>query len=142
MTAVSLLVTTTSFAAALVYPQTDNLAEFYMFGPNCDTEYPSNIAANQNFVYIRHYQLFGFIGLLIIQLKFRDQAQSAPSGFCHTSGATCPRYRPDNFVAKDSTGELPRYLLPIYNQRGPYAVGMHITVNGFSLDANDTTGLG
>jgi|LSQX01.3.fsa_nt_gb hypothetical protein len=142
MTAVSLLVASPALQPLLVYPQTDNLTEFYMFGPNCDTEYPSNIIANQNFrLYLGITNYLDSSAYYIIQLKFRDQTQSAPSSFNHTSSNLPSLSDLTIFVAKDSTEELPLDISFQYTiSEDLTLLSMHnITVNGFSLDANDTT---
>jgi hypothetical protein len=92
----------------LVVPQTDFLTELYLFGQYHNTTYPSNVTVGENYrLYLDVVNHLGLDSNYAIEVKFRNQTQSAPDSFNHT-GSDLPSLGNFTFsVAKNQTFELP-----------------------------------
>jgi hypothetical protein len=139
--ALSLLIASPSIQQALVYPKTDRLTEFYLFGPNHDATYPSNITQTQNNkLYLEITNHEGSAQVYQVQVKFRNQTQSAPNSFNHTKSSLPPLATLTVAVAENSTEEIPLDIAFQYIPSGYLQLEMqNITINGYGLTVNSTT---
>jgi uncharacterized membrane protein len=141
--ALALLIASPSIQQVLVYPQTDNFTEFWMFGPNHDASYPGNATVNQNYrIYLDVKNHLGSTTNYNIEIKFRNQTQSGPSSFNHTN-SNLPALSSIAMVAADNrTAETSLDISFQYhtvNSTTRTLVMDNVTVNGFALDASKTT---
>ena len=140
-TALALLIASSSIQQLLVYPQTDNLTEFWMFGPNHDAAYPSNVTADQTYrIYLDITNHLGSAAYYNVEMKFRNQTQLGPGSFNRTS-SDLPALSSIAMVAADNqTAEIPLDISFQYHLANGGALYMdNVTVNGFALDASATT---
>lgn len=140
--ALALLIASPSIQQVLVYPQTDNFTEFWMFGPNHDASYPGNVTVNQNYrIYLDVTNHLGTATDYKVEIKFRNQTQSGPDSFTHTN-SDMPALSSIAMVAADNqTTETPLDISFQYhtvNGTTSTLVIDNITVNGFALDASKT----
>lgn len=140
-TALSLLIASPSIQQLLVYPQTDNLTEFYLFGANHNAVYPSNVTADEtNRLYLEITNHMGSCQSYQIEIKFRNQTQSAPNSFNHTSSTIEPLATLTVLVAENGTEEIPLDLSFQYVVSAPLQLKVqNVTVNGYGLEVNSTT---
>ncbi|NLF88334.1 DUF1616 domain-containing protein [Candidatus Bathyarchaeota archaeon] len=138
----ALLVASPSIQQLLVYPQSENLTEFWMLGPNHDTTYPSNVTSDQTFrIYLgvtNHLELAAYYN---VEIKFRNQTQSSPDSFNKTSSDLSALTSIAIAAAKNSTSEVPLEISFQYhtdNQTDTLYMET-VTVNGFAQDASNTT---
>jgi hypothetical protein len=141
--ALALLIASPAIQQVLVYPKTDNFTEFWMFGPNRDAAYPGNVTANQNYrIYLDVTNHLGSTSNYNIEIKLRNQTQSGPSSFDHTS-SNLPALSSIAIVAADNqTAETAldiSFQYHIVNGSTGTLVMDNVTVNGFGLDASKTT---
>lgn len=141
--ALALLIASPSIQQVLVYPQTETFTEFWMFGPNHDAAYPGNVTADQNYrIYLDVTNHLGSTTNYNVEIKFRNQTQSGPDSFNHTS-SDLPALSSIAMVAADNqTTETALDISFQYhrvNGTTPRLVMDNITVNGFALDASKTS---
>ena len=92
----------------LVYPQTEHLTEFSLLGPYHNATYPYNVTVGKNYrLYLDVGNRLGSCAYYLIQVKFRNQTQSAPDSFNHTSSNQPSLGNISFFVADKETLELP-----------------------------------
>ncbi|HSV48790.1 MAG TPA: DUF1616 domain-containing protein [Candidatus Acidoferrales bacterium] len=139
--ALALLIASPSIQQLLVYPQTDSLTEFYLFGSNHNAAYPSNVTADQNNrMYLEVANHLGSCAYYQVEIKFRNQTQSGPNSFNHTHSDLPSLATLTVLVAENATEEIPLDISFQYNLRNATRMRMeNITVNGYSLDASSTT---
>jgi len=79
----ALLVASPLLSRVLVYPQTEFFTELWILDADHKTEnYPSNITRNQNYsIYLNIGNRLGHCAYYMIQVKFRNQTQEAPTTF-------------------------------------------------------------
>jgi hypothetical protein len=143
MTALALLIASPSIQQLLFYPQTDNLTEFWMFGPNHDAAYPANATADQTYrIYLDVTNHLGSAAYYNVELKFRNQTQSGPSSFDRTS-SDLPALSSIALVAADNqTTETPLDISFQYHVVNGTTSTLYmdtVTVNGFAIDASAIT---
>ncbi len=105
----ALLVASPALQRALVYPQTEYFTEIWLLGPDHVAEdYPHNITQSSNYtVFIGISNHLGSCAYYSLQVKFRNQSQSAPDNFNRTSSNMPPLYNISAFVADKESWELP-----------------------------------
>src|SRR5208283_518734 len=126
-----------------VAPQTMSLTELSLFGPYQNTTYPYNATIGQNYpLYINVANHLGTTAYYLIEVKFRNQTQSAPDSFNHTSSDLQSLGNIAFCVANNQALQLPvnvsfQYQLDSYveNQLDM----QNIIVNGFPLSVSSTT---
>jgi uncharacterized membrane protein len=92
----------------LVYPQTVHLTEFSLLGPYHNATYPYNVTVGKNYrLYLDVGNRLGSCAYYLVQVKFRNQTQSAPDSFNHTSSNQPSLDSISFFVADKETLELP-----------------------------------
>jgi hypothetical protein len=143
MTALALLIASPSIQQLLVYPQTDNLTEFWMFGPNHDAAYPANVTMDQTYrIYLDVTNHLGSAAYYNAELKFRNQTQSGPDSFDRTSSDLPALSSIAMVAAYNQTTETPLDISFQYHVVNGTTSTLYmdtVTVNGFALDASATT---
>jgi uncharacterized membrane protein len=106
---VALLVASPALQRLLVYPQTDFFTEMWLLGPEHMAEnFPSNITSNTDYkIFLGITNHIGSAAYYSIQVKFRNQTQSAADTFNRTASSLPPLYSMAVFVADKETWELP-----------------------------------
>jgi hypothetical protein len=142
-TALALLIASSSIQQLLVYPQTDNLTEFWMFGPNHDAAYPGNVTADQTYrIYLDVTNHLGSAAYYNVEMQFRNQTQSGPGSFNRTSSDLTPLSSIAMVTADNQTAEAALDISFQYHGASGDASTLYmdnVTVNGFALDASATT---
>jgi hypothetical protein len=79
----ALLVASPALSRLLVFPRTEFFTGLWLLGPNHKAEdYPFNISRNQNYsVYLGIGNHLGYCAYYSVEVKFRNQTQSAPTSF-------------------------------------------------------------
>lgn len=79
----ALLVASPALSRILVYPRTEFFTELWILDVNHGTEdYPFNISRNQNYsVFLGIGNRLGYCAYYVVQVKFRNQSQPAPTSF-------------------------------------------------------------
>ena len=79
----SLLVASPFLSRVLVYPRTEFFTELWILDANSRTEdYPFNITSSQNYsIYLGIGNRLGYCAYYLVQVKFRNETQSAPTSF-------------------------------------------------------------
>lgn len=141
--ALALLIASPAIQQLLVYPQTDNLTEFWMFGPKHDASYPANITADQTYrLYLDVTNHLGSTSYYNVEMKFRNQTQPGPDSFNHTSSSLPALSSIAIVAANNETAEAPLDISFQYHVVNGTTSTLHmdnVTVNGFAIDASATT---
>lgn len=79
----ALLVASPFFSRVLVYPRTEFFTELWILDENHKAEnYPYNITRGQNYtIYLGIGNRLGYCAYYMVQVKFRNQSQPAPTSF-------------------------------------------------------------
>jgi len=79
----ALLVASPALSRVLVYPKTEFFTELWILDSNHKAEnYPFNISNNQNYsIYLGIGNRLGYCTYYMVQVKFRNDSQSAPTSF-------------------------------------------------------------
>jgi hypothetical protein len=126
----------------VVAPQTDPLTELSLLGPYHNATYPFNIAKNETYrLYINVVNHLGSSAYYLLQIKFRNQTQSAPDSFNKTNSNQQSLGNVSFFVANNGTLELPIDVSFQYtaDARSGRLDMQTITVNGAALSTNSTS---
>ena len=110
---VALFVASPVLSRVLVYPRTEFFSEMWLLGPGHKAEgYPYNISRGQNYtVFLGIGNQLGYCAYYVVEVKFRNETQSAPSSFGPIENRT-PSSMPSlfnisAFVADEQNWELP-----------------------------------
>jgi hypothetical protein len=110
---VALFVASPVLSRVLVYPRTEFFSEMWLLGSNHTAEgYPYNISRGQNYtVFLGIGNQLGYCAYYVVEVKFRNETQSAPSSFGPIENRT-PSSMPSlfnisAFVADEKDWELP-----------------------------------
>ena len=110
---VALFVASPALSKLLVYPKTEFFSEMWLLGPNHKAEgYPYNISRGLNYtVFLGIGNNLGYCAYYVVEVKFRNETQSAPSSFGPIENRT-PSSLPSlfnitAFVADEQNWELP-----------------------------------
>jgi len=110
---VALFVASPVLSRVLVYPRTEFFSEMWLLGPGHKAEgYPYNISRGQNYtVFLGIGNQLGYCAYYVVEVKFRNETQSAPSSFGPVENRT-PSSLPSlfnitGFVADEQDWELP-----------------------------------
>jgi len=110
---VALLVASPVLSRVLVYPRTEFFSEMWLLGPNHKAEgYPYNISQGQNYtVFLGIGNQLGYCAYYVVEVKFRNETQSAPASFGpienRTSSSMPSLFNISIFVADEQDLELP-----------------------------------
>jgi hypothetical protein len=141
--ALSLLIVSPTLQQLLVYPQTNPLTEFWLFGPNHDAAYPSNVTTDENIrLYLNVANHLGSTANYRIAVKFANQTQFTPDSFNHTSSTLPSLGSLTVLVAQNATEELPVDVSFQYNIKSDVSSQLNmkgITINGNAIDISSTS---
>jgi len=141
--AVSLLIASPTLQQLLVYPQTNPLTEFWLFGPNHDAAYPSNVTADETIrLYLNVANHLGSTANYRIDIKFANQTQFTPDSFNHTSSHLSSLGSLTILVVQNATEELPVDVSFQYNVNPDVSTQLDmesITINGNATDISSTS---
>ena len=133
------------FSNFLVFPQTTYLTEFSLLGPYHNATYPYNVTVGKNYrLYLDVENRLGSCAYYLIQVKFRNQTQSAPDSFNHTNSNQPSLGNITFFVADKETLELPIDISFQYKlgENNTELDMQNIILNGTVLNANTQPLLG
>lgn len=109
----TLLVASPALSRLLVPPKTEFFTELWLLGPSHKAEdYPFNITRNENYVVsLGIGNRLGYSAYYLVEVKFRNETQSAPAGFGPLGNRT-PSSLPElhhieAFVADEEVWERP-----------------------------------
>ena len=104
-----LLVASPALQRVLVYPQTDFFTETWLLGPSHTAEnYPYNITADQNYgVFLGIANHLGSCAYYMVEVKFRNETQSAPDTLGATASSLPSLYNMYVFVPDGGQYEVP-----------------------------------
>ncbi|MGA2683064.1 MAG: DUF1616 domain-containing protein [Candidatus Bathyarchaeia archaeon] len=139
ITAVSaLIVASPALQHFLVSPQTEFFTEFYLLGPqHTAANFPYNVTSNENYtIYLGAANHLGYCAYYQVEVKFRNQNQSAPNPFNLTASSLPSLYNITAFVADKQTWELPLSFSfeYTYNQTQSQIDYNQLTLNGVNLN--------
>ena len=105
----ALLVASPALQHILVYPRTEFFTEISLLGPNhMAQDYPYNITNNANYkIFLDVTNQLGSCAYYQVQVKFRNETQSAPDNFNRTPSSLASLYNLNLFVADRESLELP-----------------------------------
>ncbi len=105
----ALLVASPALQRVLVYPQTEFFTEVWLLGPgHTGEDYPHNITASQNYsIYLGVANHLGSCGYYVVDVKFRNETQSAPDSLNRTPSSLPSLYSLPVFVADKELYEMP-----------------------------------
>jgi hypothetical protein len=138
----ALLVASPFLSRVLVYPRTEFFTELWILDADHKAEnYPFNITRNQNYsIYLGIGNHLGYCAYYLVQVKFRNQTQPAPTSFGpieNRSPSSLPSlFNITAFVADEATWELPlAFSLDYgYNVTVSRVLFYNLTLNNLVLD--------
>jgi hypothetical protein len=110
---VALFVASPVLSKVLVYPRTEFFSEMWLLGSNHTAEgYPYNITKNADYaVFLGIGNQLGHCAYYVVEVKFRNETQSAPSSFGpienRTPSSMSSLLNISAFVADEQNWELP-----------------------------------
>jgi uncharacterized membrane protein len=124
-------------------PQTDHITEFSVLGSYHNATYPYNVTDGQNYhLFFDVSNHLGYCAYYVIQVKFRNETQSAPDSFNYTNSDQPSLGDITFFVADKEAVEIPVDISLDYNHN-PYNASYvdvnGIAVNGEELNANSVS---
>jgi len=138
---IMLLVASPAMSRLLVYPQTEFFSEMWLLGPNHAAEgYPYNVSNGQNYtVFLGIRNQLGYCAYYVVEIKFRNETESAPSSFGPVEDRT-PSSLPSlfdvtAFVANGQDWELPiSFSFDYATENGSLVVFRSLTLNNDVLN--------
>lgn len=109
----ALLVASPFLSRILVYPRTEFFTELWILDANHRAEnYPFNITRNNDYtIYLGIGNRLGYCAYYMVQVKFRNQTQSAPTSFGpiedRIPSSLIPLFNITAFVSDEQVWELP-----------------------------------
>lgn len=141
--ALALFIASPSLQQLLVLPQTESLSELWLFGSFHNATYPSNVTVGENYrLYLGVSNHLGSCSYYVVEVKFRNQTQSAPDSFNHTNSRLPSMGSLTIIVANNKSLEVPLDVSFQYrfNEKNSSLLEMeYIALNGANLSANATT---
>jgi len=106
---VALLVASPALSRVLVFPRTEFFTELYILGSNGTAEnYPFNISSGQSYtVTLGIGNQLGYCAYYVVEVKFRNETQSAPSSLDSTPSSLPSLFNITAFVADQGVWEMP-----------------------------------
>ena len=106
---VALLVASPALSRVLVFPRTEFFTELYILGSNGTAEnYPFNISSGQSYsITLGIGNQLGYCAYYVVEVKFRNETQSAPSVFDSTPSTLPSLFNITAFVADQTVWEMP-----------------------------------
>ena len=138
---ITLLVASPALSRLLVYPRTEFFTEMWLLGPQHMAEnYPFNITRGQTYsIYLDLANHLGYSAYYVVEVKFRNSTQSAPSSFGPVSNQTPSSlpslYNVSAFVADEGSWELPlSFSFDFFNTTLLTVQMRSLTLNGADLN--------
>jgi hypothetical protein len=105
----ALLVASPILQKVLVYPQTEFFTELWLTDSEHAAEnYPHNITSNGNYsIFLGVANHLGSCAYYVMEIKLRNETQSAPDSINHTYSSLEPLYSLSFFVPDKETWEIP-----------------------------------
>ncbi len=139
----ALLIASPALQQLIVYPSNDKFTEFWLYGPNYDGNYPSNVTADQPIrLYIDGANHLGEAAKYQVEIKFRNITQSGPDSFNYTHSTLAPIETLTALAADNGTFELPIDISFQYNldPKNSLQIDIYsITINAEVFPVNQTT---
>ncbi len=133
----ALFVASPALQRLLVYPQTEFFTEMWLLGPGHMAEdFPFNITRIQTYdVFLGVANHLGQCAYYVVEVKFRNETQSAPDSFNRTASTLPAIYNITAFVADKETWELPLSFSfdYIYDENSSQVDFNHLTFNNVEL---------
>jgi hypothetical protein len=106
---VSLIVASPALSRLLVYPRTEFFTELWILDSNRTTKnYPFNITRNYNYsIFLGIENRLGYCAYYLIEVKFRNQSQSAPDTLNRTPSSLPALFNISVFLSDGGVWELP-----------------------------------
>ncbi|MGD6852627.1 MAG: DUF1616 domain-containing protein [Candidatus Bathyarchaeia archaeon] len=127
----------------IVEPQTDRLTEMWLLGPDHTAAYPSNVTSGENYrLYLDVSNHLGSCAYYAVEIKFRNESQSAPGSFNHTNSDLPSIGKLTLLAANDQTTEMPLDITFNYKVNNATSTRLDIediTINGVALHPDATT---
>jgi len=121
----------------------EQFSELWLLGPNHMAEdYPFNITSNHNYsVVLGIGNRLGYCAYYLVEVKFRNQTQSAPHGFNRTPSNLSALFNITAFVADEEIWELPLTFSfgYTYNETLSQVKFYNLALNDFELDMKNYT---
>jgi hypothetical protein len=132
----ALLVASPALQRLLVYPQTEFFTEMWLLGPGHMAEdFPFNITRNQTYsVFLGVGNHLGRCAYYVVEVKFRNQTQSAPDSFNRTASGLPSLCDIDVFVADKESLELPLSFSFDYNESSYNATLSQVSFSSMVLN--------
>lgn len=149
----ALLAASPALQRVLVYPQTEFFTEMWLLGPGHMAEnYPYNITRGKTYnVYLGLANQLGECAYYVVEVKFRNETESAPDSFNRTASSLPPLYKFNIVVADKESYELPLSFLfdyvnssyietytgtnnETYTETVPQVIFNSMKLNGVALD--------
>jgi hypothetical protein len=135
---VTLIVASPALSRLLVYPQTEFFTELWLLGPGHRAEgYPFNVSRGESYgVYLGVGNHLGYCAYYIVEVKFRNETQSAPDSVNHTPSSLPSLFNITAFVANGGVWEVPLTFSFNYefNKKLSQVEFFTLTLNGVVLD--------
>jgi len=105
----ALLVASPAMSRLLVFPRTEFFTEFWILDSNHRAEdYPFNVIRTANYsVFLGIGNRLGHTAYYLVEVKLRNQTQSAPNSFNRTSSSLPSLFNVAAFVADEGTWDYP-----------------------------------
>jgi uncharacterized membrane protein len=105
----ALIVASPALSRLLVVSRTEFFTEMWILGPAHKAEgYPFNVTRPNNYkVFLGIGNQLGHCAYYLVEVKFRNQNQSAPNNFNRTSSSLPSLFNVTTFVADEGVWELP-----------------------------------
>ena len=133
-----LLVASPVLSRLLVFPRTEFFTEFWILDSNHGTkDYPLNVTLSHDYnVFLGIANRLGHCAFYSVEVKFRNQTQSAPNRFNHTSSSLPALFNISAFVADEDVLEQSLTLSFVYQYNESLSrVEFHsLELNGIKLD--------
>lgn len=137
----ALTVVSPALSRLLVFPRTEFFTEFWILGPNhMADDYPFNVTRNQNYsIFLATANNLGYCAYYKVEVKFRNQTQSAPNSFNFTPSSLPALFNITAFVADKESWELPLMFRFNYEYNMTLLKVNILTLNDVTLNMENYT---
>jgi len=147
----ALIVASPALQQIQVFPQTEFFTELSLLGPQqIAANYPYNIAKDHTYnVFLDITNHLGSCAYYQVQIKFRNETQSAPNSFNRTYSTLPSLYNVSAFVADKEKWQSPATFSFNYAFKGESSIafnsmkfnGVNLNLAGLSSNRDSTTGV-
>jgi len=139
----TLLAASPALSRLLVYPRTEFFTELWILDSNHRADdYPFNITRNHNYgVFLGIGNHLGYCAYYLVEVKFRNQTQSAPNSFNRIPSTLPALFNTTAFVADEGVWEMPLTCSfdYEYNETLLQVEFYSLTLNNVTLDLRNYT---